>query len=242
MFLHLDSNSANTATHVPVVSALTTATINTSSPLPKANFSLPTTAEGWEKADSFFKTSLVPAAIAASSPQMMNRVLCEGIYSYFVSTYGTKYTKVRETKKRPPHNRALNEVERKKKEAKRELRSARRSGSPEMVHSLAHHFISLVRAHSQLKRASNAHLMKRCEAARERCHRDFKGCARVVLDGQEVPMFSDDDATTFFKQASSAHLLRTVSNLSGYLYLYPQRWSWTVVLFLPLRLPGSSEG
>ena len=205
MFLHLDSNSANTATPVPAVSALTTATINTSSPLPKANFSLPTTAEGWEQADSFFKTSLVPATIAASSPQVMNRVLCEGIYSYFASTYGTKHTKVRETKKIPPHNRALKEVERKKKEAKTELRSARRSGSPEMVHSLAHHFISLVRAHSQLKRASNAHLMKRdVKAARERCHRDYKGCTRVVLDGglgQEVPMFSDDDATTFFKQA-----------------------------------------
>ena len=135
----------------------------------------------------------------------MNRVLCEGIYSYFVSTYGTKSTKVRETKERPLHNRALKEVERKKKEAKRELRSARRSGFPEMVHSSAHHFFTLVRAHSQLKRASNAHLMKRdVKAAREKCHRDFKGCARDVLDGglgQEVPMFSEDDVTTFFKQA-----------------------------------------
>ena len=87
--------------------------------------------------------------------------------------------------------------------------------------------------------------MKRdVKAARERCHKDFKGCAREVLDGglgQEVPMFSDDDAITFFNSLT-AHLLGTMPNTSGCLYLYPQRWNWTVVLFLPVRLPGSSKG
>ena len=41
-------------------------------------------------------------------------------------------------KKRPLHSRALKEVERQKKDAKRELHLARKSGSPaEVVHSLA---------------------------------------------------------------------------------------------------------
>ena len=154
--------SLNSADSAPAVSTLTTITTNTSHhniPLMKASLSLPTTAEGWEQADSYFQTSLVPAALAVTSPQEMSRVLCERIYSYF-ATCGTTTTTIKKIKPRPLHNRALTEVERKKEEAKRELRSARRSGSPaDVVHSLAHHFISLFRAHSQLKRVWKARLV-----------------------------------------------------------------------------------
>ena len=132
-----DLNSASTALAAPA----TTATTNTSShyePLRKADLSLPSSEEGWRQADHFFQTSLVPAALAASSPREMNRVLCEGIYSYFASNYGTKPTTRLRPKKRPLHNRSLKEVERQKKEAKRELRSAKNNGSPdEVVHSMA---------------------------------------------------------------------------------------------------------
>ena len=57
-----------------VVSAPTTATTVTSShnPSRKASLILPTTSEGWEQVDYFFQTSLVPAALLASSPQEMN--------------------------------------------------------------------------------------------------------------------------------------------------------------------------
>ena len=63
-------------------------------------------------------------------------------------------------------------MEKKKKVVKRELRSARRSGSPvDVVHSLAHHFISLVGAHSQLKKESKVRLLTRdVKAAREKCY------------------------------------------------------------------------
>ena len=133
----------------------------------------------------------------------MSSVLCEGIYSYFASTYGTKTAATRRVKKRPLHSRALKEVERQKKDAKRELRLARKSGSPaDVVHSLATHFISLVRAHSKLKKASNARLITReVKAARERCHRDFRQCAREILDGgldRVEPSFGDEAATSFF--------------------------------------------
>ena len=133
----------------------------------------------------------------------MSSVLCEGIYSYFASTYGTKTAATRRVKKRPLHSRALKEVERQKKDAKRELRLARKSGSPaDVVHSLATHFISLVRAHSKLKKASNARLITReVKAARERCHKDFRQCAREILDGgldRVEPSFGDEAATSFF--------------------------------------------
>ena len=103
----------------------------------------------------------------------MSSVLCEGIYLYFASTYGTKTATTRRVKKRPLHNRALKEVERRKKDAKS---LARKSGSPaEAVHSLATHFISLVRSHSKLKKVSDAHsLTREVKIARERCHRDFR--------------------------------------------------------------------
>ena len=75
----------------------------------------------------------------------MSSVLCEGIYSYFAATCGIKSSTTRRMKRRPLHNRALKEVGRKKREAKRELTLARRSGSSaDVVNSLAKHFISLV--------------------------------------------------------------------------------------------------
>jgi hypothetical protein len=46
-------------------------------------------------------------------------------------------------------------------------------------------------------------LSRDVRAARERCHRNFKLCAREVLDGRlggEVPTFGVGDATTFFSQ------------------------------------------
>ena len=201
------SNSAGSAPSSPVVPALTTSTINTSlqhNPVLKTTLILPTTAEDWKQANLYFKTSLVPVALAVTSLDEMSSILCEGVYSYFASTFGTKPISAKKQKKRPLHNRTLKEVER-KKEAKRELRSAKRSGSPaEVVQSIAHHFISLVRTHSQLKRASASRMLSRdVRAARERCHRNFKLCAREVLDGRlggEVPTFGVGDATTFFSQ------------------------------------------
>ena len=134
----------------------------------------------------------------------MSSVLCEGIYSYFASTYGTKTAATRRVK-RPLHNRALNEVERQKRSAKRELRLARKSGSPaEVVQSLATHFISLVRSHSKLKKASDFRsLTREVKTARERCHRDFRQCAREILDGgsgRVDPTFGDEAATSFFSE------------------------------------------
>ena len=83
------------------------------------------------------------------------------------------------------------------------MRLARKSGSPaEVVHSIATHFISLVREHSKLKKASNARLLTReVEATRKRCHRDFRQCAREILDGglgKVEPSFGDEAATSFF--------------------------------------------
>ena len=187
---------------------LTTNTINTSlrlGPQTKASLKLPTTSDDWEQANTYFHTSLVPAVLAVPTPQEMSRLLCEGHYTYFSSKYGTNTTHAHKKKRRPLHNGSLKEVQRKKKEAKRELRSAKKKGSPiDVVHSLAKHFFSLVRAHSQLKRASRPQLLSRdVRAARLRCHKDFRRCARELLDGksdQLAPAFSDTAAAKFFSE------------------------------------------
>ena len=156
-------------------------------------------------ANSFFQSALVPEVLSLSSPEQMSSVLCEGIYSYFASTYGTKTAATSRVKKRPLHNRALKEAERQKKDAWRKLRLARQSGSPaEVVQSLATHFISLVRSHSKLKKAPDARLLTReVKTARERCHRNFRQCAREILDGglgQVEPSFGSEAATAFFSE------------------------------------------
>ena len=114
--------------------------------------------------------------------------------------HGTRPLKTHKQKeKRPLHNGSLKEVEKKKNEARRELRKAGHSGSPaEVVHSLAKHFFSWVRSHNHLKRVSTARLMTRnARAARMQCYKDFSGCAKEILDGnaqQIVPKFSNTTA------------------------------------------------
>ena len=144
-------------------------------------------------------TSSPLSSLMFSLVPQMSSVLCE---SYFASRYGIRTITTRRMKARPPHNRALKEVEKKKKEAKRDLRLARKRGSSaDVVQSPAHHFITLVRAHSKLKKASNTRSMTRdVKTARERCHKDFRRCAREVLDGglgQEAPTFGEEAATAF---------------------------------------------
>ena len=133
-------------------------------------------------------------------------------------------------KKRPLHSRAIKEVERQKKDFKRELNLARKSGTPaEVVHSLATHCISLVRAHSKLKKASNARLLTReVKAARGRCHRDFRQCAREILDGglgQVEPSFGDEaaGAITGFQQRRCLMELSAREKCFGHAHFHTPR-------------------
>ena len=74
---------------------------------------------------------------------------------------------------------------------------------------------------------------ERCEG-RERCHGDFTGCAREVLNGglgQEVPMLSDDDAIAFFKQAYCSSPMNYAQSEWMPVPLSPE----VELLFLPVR-------
>ena len=53
-------------------------------PEPKPLLKLPSSQQEWAEADTFFSEVLVPEVLRESTPESMNRVLCEGIYSLFV--------------------------------------------------------------------------------------------------------------------------------------------------------------
>ena len=118
--------------------------------------------------------------------------------------YGTRKIRVQKSKKRRPlHNRALKEVEKRKKEAKRELRLAKQNGlSAAEVYSLAQNFFTLLRSHSKLKKLSDDRVLIRdARKAREMCHKNFSGYAKTVLDqnsDQIAPAFSELVANEFF--------------------------------------------
>ena len=54
---------------------------------------LPSSQQEWEEADSYLREWLVPPVLLASSPEVKNRVLSEGIYDYFVQKFGTRQLK-----------------------------------------------------------------------------------------------------------------------------------------------------
>jgi hypothetical protein len=181
------TNTFHTPHHVPQV---------------KEYIKLPRIPEGWEEADHYFSTTLVPAVIAEPVPQEKNRILVEGVYAFFASAYGTRQINLRKKRRRPLHNGSLKEVERKKKEAKKELKMAQQRGfSSEVVQSLAQQFFSLVRCHNRLKRSSNARLlMRNTRVARELCYKNLGRCAKEVLDGNSdhIPAFTEATAYKYF--------------------------------------------
>ena len=110
MFSHFNSNFSDS------VSANETTDNIPCKPKVKSHLLLPKTTEGWKEANYYFDETLVPAVMAAPTPQMKHVILIKGIYS---SARGTKPVHTR--KKRPLHNASLKEMERRKKAAKREL-------------------------------------------------------------------------------------------------------------------------
>lgn len=113
-----DLNYAPAAALTRVTPTSTTNTLNTSQPDPKVknHLLLPNSSKGWEIANTFFEKSLVPAVLATPTPQEMNTILVEGVYSYFSTEDGTKKFKLPK-KKHSPHSIPLKQVEKKKKAA-----------------------------------------------------------------------------------------------------------------------------
>ena len=71
-------------------------------------FNCPTSAEEWARAYQEMARSVVPTVLAATSVEEKNQLLCNGIYNFFSSSYGTRAKgKQRTIKKSKQYNRSL---------------------------------------------------------------------------------------------------------------------------------------
>ena len=116
---------------------------------------LPQTAEGWTEANEYMHGVIVPSVVREVDVNVMNRVLCYGIYSYFTSKYG-----IQQPNKHHQHqakvqkqSNELKQVLIEKNATKKRLRQMRKNGTnPDEVKLLAREFHNLVRTHSRLNK------------------------------------------------------------------------------------------
>ena len=108
------------------------------------------------------------------------------------------------------HNRALKKVTELKNAARKALRRVKRNNSSEeAIRTCAGEFLSLLREHSRLKKASESRLgASEAKAARQQCHRNFWRYARELLDKKLTPSisptFSEQTAHDFFTKEYSS--------------------------------------
>ena len=162
--------------------------------------------------DRHFKDILVPLVLDCSSVDVMNHILCHGIYSFLASKYGvmTPRQHYASTGKELIIRKKLQEVKIEKNALKKRMRGLQRDGSsPEEVRVLAHEFHSLVRKLSKLSKDYRK-VQQKASAIKQRkeCRKDIHRFARKVLDDDNhssiQPTFTKDVAEHYFSTTYSA--------------------------------------
>lgn len=153
----------------------------------------------------------MPSVLKENTPETKNRVLSEGIYAFFEQKYGIRQPKPsKQQRKRDKHERALRKVTQLKKNARKELRTAKALGLPsENIQPIAQTFFNLVREHSHLKRASqSSQKQTQMSKTRQSCHHHFWQFAKQLLDenstNQPQPQFGEAEATSYFREVYHA--------------------------------------
>ena len=165
----------------------------------------------WEEDDTSLTNALVPAVLQAQCVEDKNKILCEGIYGYFASKYGTiqiKPSKVHSVQRPRKHNRAVKKITKEKNIARRELRRAIKEGKKDdIIKDIARKFHKMIRMHSRAKKEQlKSRLNLEAGKARLECARNLWRYAAKILDGEEdlnEPSFSVKDAEEFFKKVYS---------------------------------------
>ena len=185
------------------------ATHLSSAPMGALNF--PSSQQEWEEADNYLRKRLVPPVLFASSPEVKNRVLSEGIYDYFAQKFGTRQQKP--TKQHRRRVRQAAEGEELKNLARRDFKNAKKQGlSADSIQPLAKKF----KEHSRLKKALSA--VKYCDQtrrARHACNCHFWQFARQLLDDNSTNSITHRKRhTNSFKKCTMPGL-RTMTNWHG---------------------------
>lgn len=91
----------------------------------REHFKCPKSSDEWLEADEQLAESVVPAVLAAVSPEEKNKVLCDGIYSFFSSKYGTRSVKKYKRRKAKRDGKILIKIREERNKVRRELRMAK---------------------------------------------------------------------------------------------------------------------
>ena len=101
-------------------------------------FNCPKNAEEWLVADEQLAKSVVPEVLAAASVDEKNKALCDGIYTYFTSKYGTRPNKKQKKWKMKASGKALSKLRTERNKLRSEMRKARKAGQdPQAIKDLA---------------------------------------------------------------------------------------------------------
>lgn len=173
-------------------------------------FNCPKNAEEWLVADEQLAKSVVPEVLATASVDEKNKALCDGIYTYFTSRYGTRPNKKQKKWKMKASGKALSKLRTERNKLRSEMRKARKAGQdPQAIKDLARKFHQLLRQHSKAKReVSQTQSRKVAQKACKECARDFWKFAAQVLDENKAncvdPDFPADTAEGFFTSVYSS--------------------------------------
>ena len=151
---------------------------------------LPKTTDEWVESDQLL-TQVLPAVVRCSSVEHKSRVVGELTYSLLRERFGCRplpRAGKRHQGQKRQHNRALKKVTILKNEARQALRQAKRSNrEKEEIHCHSGKFLSLLREHSQLKRASDCKGKELDDKeVRKQCSENFWRFTRELLDGDAV--------------------------------------------------------
>jgi len=199
---------------------------------------LPKTTEEWDEANLLLQAEVVPAVLQASSSEEKDSILTTRTYEVLANRFGVRppsKAQGRVQRKLKQHERALKKVTTLKNEARQALRRARREGEcMTTVQRLTANFLSLLRTHSHLKRASANRLqLNKKRLARDECHRNFWHYAKSCLTTMGMKRY----LLSFQLQQLSHSLERFITltpissrNLRGYLLQHllshTLRWTW----------------
>ena len=155
--------------------------------------------------------SVVPAVLAATSVEEKNQLLCNGIYNFFSSSYGTRAKGKRRTIKKSKQSNTLQnslmKLRKKRNNLRNELRHAKKLGlSADSIRSLASKFHLLLRQYAQTNRSLCKSVSKnKVEYDRKECAKHFNTFAAKVLDGDDnllsaEPGFDAATAESYFRE------------------------------------------
>ena len=141
---------------------------------------LPKSREQWRDADSYFASTLVPLVNSQGDVDAMNTTLCDGIYDYFASHYGTKPSHrptADQHRNYPRHQRELKRLRKAKVAAMRELRLAQQGKKPpEVIRSLKGAYLKVTRWYSKALKKSKIENNDRMSAKMK------KGMCHLILE------------------------------------------------------------